>query len=181
MTQKYLRHLDSQAQITKQEEEDMTRYMPGECISCDNVGPVTPKSVDGYVCFFLFRDTCSRRLHAFPVRHADEDTYIDYLYRVLQYYANRGYNTKIIRIDYFSTFTSAAAKEYYLRNNIEHQSSTAYKHWQNAVERDVQKIICNVSAVLHGTELIRAGSWSKALFRSGTIHHSQPSALRRAQ
>ena len=179
MKQKYLRHLDSQAQITKQEEEDMTRYMPGECISCDNVGPVTPKSVDGYVCFFLFRDTCSRRLHAFPVRHADEDTYIDCLYRVLQYYANRGYNTKIIRTDYFSTFTSAAAKEYYLRNNIEHQSSTAYKHWQNAVERDVQTIICNVSAVLHGTELIRADSWSKALVHWASLWNDTPLSAKR--
>ena len=43
------------------------------------------------------------------------------------------------------------------------QASTAYKHWQNAVERDVQTVVCNVSAVIHSADLIRADAWAQAL------------------
>ena len=171
---KYLRTMDSKAQADKQEEEDMTRYTPGECLSCDNVGPINPQSVDGFTCFFLFRDTYSRRLHVFPARHADEETYLDFLYQVLQFYHNRGFKTKTIRTDYFSTFISDGAKAYYRENDLQHQASTAYKHWQNAVERDVQTVVCNVSAVIHSADLIRADAWAQALVHWVALWNDTP-------
>ena len=54
---KQLRYLESQEHIKQQEEADMTGYAPGECVSCDNVGPINPKSMEGFTCLFLFRDT----------------------------------------------------------------------------------------------------------------------------
>ena len=171
---KQLRYLESQEQIEQQEEADMTGYAPGECISCDNVGPINPKSMEGFTCFFLFRDTHTRRLHVYPSKTADEETYLTHLYDVLRYYHKRGLRTKIIRTDFFSTFISGSAVEYYKDNNLEHQVSTAYKHWQNAVERDVQTVVCNVAAVIHSADLIRADSWAKALEHWVSIWNDTP-------
>ena len=163
MQKKYLRYLDSQVKIEEQEKADMTSYRPGECISCDNVGPINPRSMEGFTCFFLFRDTHSRRLHVYPARNADEETYLECLYDVILFYHRKGFKSKIIRTDFYSTFTSAGAIQYYRENDLEHQVSTAYKHWQNAVERDVQTVVCNVAAVIHSADLIRADAWAKAL------------------
>ena len=55
-----------------------------------------------------------------------------------------------------------------------HQVSTAYKHWQNAVERDVQTVVCNVAAVIHSADLIRADSWAKALEHWVSIWNDTP-------
>ena len=36
-------------EINQQDESDAKRYKPGELLSCNNVGPVNPKSFEGYV------------------------------------------------------------------------------------------------------------------------------------
>ncbi len=44
-------------EMNQQDESDAKRYKPGELLSCDNVGPVNPKSFEGYVQSFIWRDT----------------------------------------------------------------------------------------------------------------------------
>ena len=43
-------------EMNQQDELDAKRYKPGELLSCDNVGPVNPKSFEGYVQSFIWRD-----------------------------------------------------------------------------------------------------------------------------
>ena len=76
----------------------------GECISYDNVGPINPPSIKGYKQFLAFRDTRSKYLFNFPVKHCDEDTFLYYLDRVLRFFTSRGFTPRLLRSDYFSTF-----------------------------------------------------------------------------
>jgi hypothetical protein len=42
----------------------------------DNVGPISPASIEGYKQFISFRDTRSNYIFNFPVKHYDEDTFL---------------------------------------------------------------------------------------------------------
>ena len=140
----------------------MTNYEPGELLSCDDVGPINPLSMDGHSRFFLFRDTRTRKKHFFAIKNNDSETFIKCFEFVIDYYESKGYKVKILRSDYFSTFVAADLKKFYNKKNIVHQASSPHRHHQNAVERDIQTLIGYVSAVLHGTELLRADAWERA-------------------
>jgi hypothetical protein len=49
-------------EMNQQDESDAKRYKPGGLLSCDNVGPVNPKSFEGYVQSFIWRDTSTKRM-----------------------------------------------------------------------------------------------------------------------
>ena len=147
---------DTENQLIQKEIEEMTNYEPGELLSCDDVGPINPLSMDGHSRFFLFRDTRTRKKHFFAIKNNDSETFIKCFEFVIDYYESKGYKVKILRSDYFSTFVAADLKKFYNKRNIVHQASSPHRHHQNAVERDIQTLIGYVSAVLHWTELLRA-------------------------
>ena len=53
----------------------------GECISYDNVGPISPESIEGCRQFIAFRDTRSKYLFCYPVKTCNEETFLYYLAR----------------------------------------------------------------------------------------------------
>jgi len=161
-------------EMSRQDEEDSKRYTPGELLSCDNVGPVNPKSFEGYTQVFIWRDTSSKRMFSHSDSEASEDVYLEGLETVRLYYKARGIRIKTIRTDDFTTFKSRKVREYYAKYGIERQSSTPYQHWQNSVERDIQTMIHNISAVIHGSLLMRADSWNRALKHWIKVHNDLP-------
>ena len=56
-----------------------SQWAIGECISYDNVGPISPESVEGYRQFIAFRDTRSKYLFCYPVKTYNEDTFLFYI------------------------------------------------------------------------------------------------------
>ena len=72
------------------------------------------------------------------------------------YYKTRGIRIKVIRTDDYTTFKSRQVRSYYAKHGIERQSLgyPPYQHWQNSVERDIQTMIHNISAVIHGALLM---------------------------
>ena len=82
-----------------------------------------------------------------------------------------------MRTDYFKTFLSKKAERYYAKRDIEYQSSTPYKHWQNAVERTIQTIINYMAAIIHGTEFLREDSWAYALVHFTRVHNDLPNPI----
>ena len=105
---------------------------------------------------------------------AIEKVYLEGLEEIRLYYKTRGIRIKVIRTDDFTTFKSWKARKYYAKHGIERQSSTSYQHWQNAVERDIQTMIHNISAVIHGSLLMRADSWNRALKHWIRVHNNLP-------
>ena len=64
-------------EMNQQDESDAKRYKPGELLSCDNVGPVNPKSFEGYVQSFIWRDTSTKRMFSHSDKDASEDVYLE--------------------------------------------------------------------------------------------------------
>lgn len=178
VTDVHVSEMGSNDQVVVGEEPDIDieDWRIGECISCDNIGPISPASLEGYTGLFMFRDTKSRMVFTYPIKNADEVQYLLCLNRVVDYFASYGHSTRIIRTDYFKTFLSKASTDIYKERNLSHQSSTPYQHWQNAVERDVQTCKHNVSAVIHGQDLLRADTWTSALSHWTQLHNSLPHA-----
>jgi len=155
---------------------DIEAWGIGECISVDNIGPISPTSINGSTALFMFRDTKSRMIFTYPINSANEVQYLICLNKVLDYFEGFGHKTRIVRTDYFKTFLSILSRNNYQERKIEHQSSTPYQHWQNAVERDVQTCKHNVSAVIHGQDLLRADTWTSAVAHWTDLHNSLPHA-----
>jgi hypothetical protein len=138
-------------------ERNDSQWEIGECISYDNVGPISPESIEGYRQFIAFRDTCSKYLFCYPVKTCNEDTFLYHLQRVLRFFTSRGFKPRILRSDYYTTFRSAKANQFYEDNQCRHESSAPYQQTiLSAVERDIQTILSNVSATIHGQDFMRA-------------------------
>ncbi len=100
-----------------------------------------PESIEGYRQFITFRDTRSKYLFCYPVKTCNEDTFFYHLQRVLRFFTSRGFKPRILlRSDYYTTFRSAKANQFYEDNQCRHESSAPYQQWQNAVERDIFKL-----------------------------------------
>ena len=143
----------------------------GECISYDNVGPISPKSVEGYRQFIAFRDSRSKYLFCYPVKTCNKDTFLYYLQCVLRFFTTRGFKPRVLRSDYYTTFRSTKANQFYEDDQCRHESSAPYQQWQNAVERDIQTILSNVSATIHGQDFLRADIWAHALTHWTRLHN----------
>ena len=174
--QKKLRFSQPTEEAIKQEEEERKKYKPGQCISCDNIS-INPVAMAGETSAFIFTDTSTSRIFTFPCRTVDTATYLASLERVRLYYKHKGHKVEIVRTDYFKTFLSKKAERYYAKRDIEYQSSTPYKHWQNAVERTIQTIINYMAAIIHGTEFLRADSWAYALVHFTRVHNDLPNPI----
>ena len=61
---------------TLETERDDSQWEIGECISYDNVGPISPESMEGYRQFIAFRDTRSKYLFCYPVKTCNEETFL---------------------------------------------------------------------------------------------------------
>jgi hypothetical protein len=149
----------------------------GEVISYDNVGPINPASLEGHTQFLVFRDTYSKYIFAYPIKTCNEDTFLYYLDKVLKFFKNRGFKPRILRNDYYTTFHSTKVTEYYESKGCTHQSLAPYQQWQNSVERDIQTILANVSATIHGQDWLRADTWSYALSHWTRLHNSLPHSV----
>ena len=52
-----------------------------------------------------------------------------------------------------------------------------YQKWQNAVKREIQTILSNVSAAIHGQDFLRADVWAHALSHWMRLYNSTPHAV----
>ena len=154
-----------------------SQWAVGEYISYVNVGPISPESIEGYRQFIAFRDTQSRYLFCYPVKTCNEETFLYHINRVFRFFTSRGYKPCILCSDYYTTFRSAKAKQFYEDNQCRHESSAPYQQWQNAVERDIQTILSNVSATIHGQDFMRADTWAHALTHWTRLHNSFPHSI----
>jgi hypothetical protein len=71
-------------EMNQQDESDAKQYKPGELLSCDNILPVNPKSFEGYVHSFIWRDTSTKRMFSHSNIEASEDVHLDGLKIILE-------------------------------------------------------------------------------------------------
>ena len=138
-------------------ERNDSQWEIGECISYGNVGPISPESIEGYRQFIAFHDTRSKYLFCYPVPFST-------IY-------SGSYDSSSAEVSNCA-YSSAKANQFYGDNQCRHQSSAPYQQWQNAVERDIQTILSNVSATLRGQDFMRADIWAHALTHWTRLHNA---------
>ena len=106
----------------------MSSRSVGELISWDDVGHISPASMDGHTRFFLFRDKRSR--------NNDSEAFIKCFEFVISYYESMGHKVKTLRSDYSSTFLASDLEVFRNKRDIQYQASSPHRHHQNAVERE---------------------------------------------
>jgi hypothetical protein len=135
-----------------------------------------------YKQFLCIRDTRSKYMFNFPIKTCNEDTFLYYLARVLLFFTTRGYSPRILRSDYYTTFRSNKATTFYETSHYcTHESSAPCQQWQNAVERDVQTLLGNVSDTIQGQDFLRADTWAHALSHWTRLHNSLPHSSSRTR
>ena len=157
---------------------------PGDIISADSVGKISPISREGYEWFFIFEDVATGYLHVFLSK--SKVGFVHALSHVVTWYKARGWTPKILRTDQGKELMSAEVQAYLDANQILPEYSAPYCHWQNSVERDVQTVTRGVSTMLHSQSWLRADCWDLALFhyvacrnRTPNVHHRSKSPFQR--
>ncbi len=86
------RNPSTKEEMDTQDAEDIKLYKPGELLSCHNVGPVNPKSFEGYTQTFIRRDTATKRMFSHSDSEATEEVYLEGLEELQgQRYQNQGH------------------------------------------------------------------------------------------
>ena len=157
---------------------------PGDILSADSVGKISPASREGHEFFFIFEDVCTGYLHIFLSK--TKVGFVVALRHVVTWYKTRGWTPKVLRTDQGKELMSSEVQAFLDGNQMIPEYSAPYCHWQNSVERDVQTVTRGVSAMLHSQPWLRADCWDLALFhyvacrnRTPNIHHPTKSPFQR--
>ena len=144
----------------------------GEVVATDPV----PISIPGYnkeVWIFFFKELSVGYWHAATGKKKSE--FPDHLREVLIWYRDKGYPISILRSDDENVLKSHSSVAPLLEEfKVKSQRSVPYMHWQNAVERDVQTLEKQCSAVLHSQTLLPARFWTYVVDHMIRCHNRTP-------
>jgi hypothetical protein len=135
---------------------------PGEIISADIIGKISPSTTGGDCWYFEFVDAATGYEHVYT--SASKDGFVQALELVVEWYRSMGREVRILRTDSERVLTMGAVATYLSNQGIKSEQSVPYAHYQNLVERYVQTTSKGVSALLHGQRFLKAEHWDKALF-----------------
>ena len=155
-----------------EQSEDTSALSPGELISADPVGKISPPTRYGHQWLFLFKDMATGRVHTFTA--SSKDTFETAFLQVVDYYYTRGFKCKVLRTDSELVLNSASMKQSMIDRGIIHQLSTPYRHFQNSVEREVQTYIKGVSLLLHSQQWLQANQWDLAVHHFADVRNHTP-------
>ena len=111
---------------------------PGQVISIDYQGKISPVSVRGFTGWFIFKDIRTGCRHGIMTKDKSAATFIEALSHVIDFYNRHGHRVDKLRMDAGSTENSAAVFEFCNEHNIELDPAAVDEEQQNPVEREVQ-------------------------------------------
>ena len=137
---------------------------PGEEISVDYQGKITPTSVRGFSGFYLFKGKYSGYRHGILVKDKSAKTYLDAVESVIQFYNCHGFLVHKLRCDAGSTendqsVVAILGAKYSVKVDaaaVEHQN-------QNFVEREAQTLIRGVGCLLVDQQALGSKWWCYAV------------------
>jgi hypothetical protein len=150
---------------------------PGEIISMDPQGPVSPATREGFSIWFLYKDVCTEYDHVITAKDQSTVTVKNATTVVFDWYLAHGCKPRILRCDFNKVVVSDEFRSWLLHTyGARVENSVPYAHWQNAVERDVQTVLNGVSTLLHAQRWLRADAWDLALFHYIDCRNRSPNA-----
>ena len=151
--------------------------LPGNILSFDPSGLITPPTAKGETLFFLFKDVATECDHAVLAKSQDTCNVKAAVKQVLDWYIKKGCKPEILRVDDAKGLNSVELRDWlWAEYKVTIQRSLPYSHWQVAVERDMQTVVKGASALLHGQEWLKADSWDLALQHFIGIRNRTPNA-----
>jgi hypothetical protein len=63
---------------------------PGQAISCDYQGKISPTSVRGFTGWFIFKDLCTSYRHGIMTKDKSGNTFIEAISHVIDFYNSHG-------------------------------------------------------------------------------------------
>ena len=137
---------------------------PGEEISVDYQGKISPVSVRGHTGFYLFKDRYSGYRHAVMVKDKTSKTYLLALQLVIHFYNQYGYSVRIIRCDAGSTEADSEVIRVLNKDHLVHVDPAAIEHQnQNPVEREAQTLIRGVGCLMVDQQALSSKWWCYAV------------------
>ena len=137
---------------------------PGEEISVDYQGKISPVSVRGHTGFYLFKDRYSGFRHAVMVRDKTSKTYLSALQSVISFYNQYGYSVRIIRCDAGTTEADTEVVRTLNKDHHIHVDPAAVEHQnQNPVEREAHTLIRGVGYLMVDQQLLSSKWWCYAV------------------
>jgi len=138
--------------------------LPGEIISMDPQGPVTPMTSRGHKLWFLFKDVGSGYDHTVFASDQSMQSVKEAITFVFDWYVKHGKTVRILRSDHMKVALSDEFQAWiFEKYGTTCQHSIPYCHWQNAVERDVQTVVAGTSVALHAQQWLNASCWDLAM------------------
>lgn len=141
--------------------ERLEELKPGEIISADIVGKISPPTKNGDRYYFLFADVKTGYQHVYTC--ATKSGFVTAMKLVLEWYKVNKCEPKILRTDSEEVLVHGSVGKYLASIGMKTELSAPYAHHQNFVERYVQTANKGTSALLHGQRFLKAHHWDKAL------------------
>ena len=113
---------------------------PGQIISLDPVGPISPKSIGGFTLMWCVYDAGSSYQWVYFSASKHAAIVIEILRLVIADLKFYGKQLKIVRTDAEEIFNARDVQLFLDEQGIKHQYSIPYAHYQNRVERLIQHI-----------------------------------------
>lgn len=155
--------------------DDHSKYKVGECISVDDVGPISPVGLNGEKYFMLCKDVKSGKqfvhLSKEPIT---SEFFTNTITDIISYFHKYQHRVEIIRADFAEKFKSEDVIEFCNQHRLERQYSAPYRHFQNSVERDVQTLAKHVSTIIHAQTWLKPDAWPLALLHSVELFANLP-------
>lgn len=155
---------------------EQKQYAPGECISADPSGSISPAGPRGEKIFFLFKDVGTGYLHAIPSKTNDSESFLEALKQVVKFYKRYGHKPRILRTDHGNELKTAAVDDFLVSEKMSPQHSAPYRHFQNSVERDMQTVVKGTATLLHAQPWLRSDRWTDALLHFVDCRNRVPNA-----
>jgi hypothetical protein len=135
---------------------------PGEIISIDPVGPISPKSINGFTLLWFIYDIGSSYQWVFFSSTKHSSIVVEILRIVISDLKFYGKALKIVRSDAEEIFNSREVQLFLEERDCKHQYSVPYAHYQNRVERLIQHNVRGISSLMHSQKWLPASHWEYA-------------------
>ena len=122
--------------------------LPGQNVSIDPVGPISPKSISGFSLMWPIYDIGSSNQWVFFSDSKRAPIILEILRIVLSDLKFFKKETKILRSDAKEIFNSSDVQLFLDERGIKHQFSVPYEHYQNRVERLIQHNVRGISSLM---------------------------------
>ena len=136
--------------------------IPGQIISLDPVGPISPKSIGGFTLMWLVYDIGSGYQWVYFSKSKEAAVIIQILELVLADLIFYGKELKIVRSDAEEIFSSMEVISFLQSKGVKSQFSVPYQHHQNRVERAIQHLVRGVSTLMHSQKFLPISCWEYA-------------------